>query len=246
MGRAALADPYCQERIKVMHQALRTACAVIGLFPLGIAAANAQPTAEANPFAGFYGGAVIGYDNYRLNNEATLPDFGTPSGKIGHMGGDGVSGGANIGYNFVLAPQLIAGIEGQFRYSDAEGRTSTAGAAGLSDVNSKTRESWGLGARLGFLPMPNTMLYAAGGWTNTRFRTSVDDAAGASLYRGSVRDDAWRVGGGVETALGGKWTARVDYTYSNYSGYEVPVAAANHISVEPASHQVQVGVSRYF
>lgn len=229
-----------------MNRMLCTACLALGLAPLGIAAANAQPAADANPFAGFYGGAVIGYDNNQLNNEATLPDFGMPSGRIAHMGGDGVMGGANIGYNFVLAPQLIAGIEGQFRYSDAEGRTSTPGATGLSDVNTKARESWGLGGRLGFLPVPNTMVYAAGGWTNSRFRTSVDDASGANIFRDSLHDDAWRVGGGVETALGGQWTARVDYTYSNYSGYEVPLNATNGVHVEPASHQVQVGVSRYF
>ena len=63
-----------------MKRTLRTACVTLGLVPAGIAAANAQPATDANPFAGFYGGAVIGYDNQRLNNEAALPDFGMPSG----------------------------------------------------------------------------------------------------------------------------------------------------------------------
>ncbi len=229
-----------------MHQTLRTACVAVCLFPLGIAAANAQSAGDANPFTGFYAGGVIGYDNNHLDNDATLPAFGVPNGRVSGMGGDGIAGGAILGYNFALAPRIVAGLEGQFRYSDAGGSTTTPGATGLSDVSTKARDSWGLGARIGFLPTRNTMLYASGGWSNTRFRTSVDDVTGANIYRDSSRDDAWRVGGGVETALGGNWTARLDYTYANYSGYDVPINNTNGIEVKPTSHQVSLAVSRYF
>lgn len=228
-----------------MKQTIRAAILAVGLLPAGMAAAHAQ-TGDGTPFTGFYLGGLVGYDDYHLNNDATLPGFGMASGRIDHMGGDGIAGGAIVGYNIALAPRVIAGVEGQFRYSDAGGSTTTPGTTGLSDLQTKARESWGLGGRLGFLPMPNMMLYASGGWTNSRFRTSIDDASGANIFRDSLTRDAWRVGGGVETALGGNWTAHVDYTYSNYSGYDVPVNATNDVLVKPTSHQVSLAVSRYF
>ncbi len=229
-----------------MKQTLRTACLAVGLMPVGIAAASAAPDGDDNPFAGFYVGGVIGYDDYHLDNDTVLPDYGLAGGRLAHMGGNGVAGGAIVGYNVAIAPQIIAGIEGQFRYSDAGGGTSIPGAAGLGAVDTKVRESGGVGGRLGFLPMRNVMLYASGGWSQGRFRTIVDDASGANLFRDSTTRNAWRVGGGVETALGGNWTARIDYTYSNYSNYDVPVSTGNDILVKPTSHQVSLAISRYF
>ena len=229
-----------------MNQTIRAACLAIGLLPVGIAVANAQPAGNDNPFAGFYLGGVIGYDDNHLDNDATLPSFGLASGRVGGMGGNGIAGGAIVGYNVALSPQWVAGLEGSFRYSDASGSTSTSGATGLSAIDTKARESWGLGGRLGFLPTRNLMVYASGGWTQGRFKTSVDNAAGINIFNDSSTQDAWRVGGGVEAALGGNWTARVDYTYANYSNYDVVLNSTNNIAVKPTSHQISLAVSRYF
>ncbi len=225
-----------------MNKALSTVTVALGVLVAGTAVANAQQSANQNPVSGFYVGGVLGYDNYSLNSSATLPTYGV-SGAINGLGADGVAGGAIVGYNIPLGPQFIAGIEGSFRYSDADVSTTVTG---LGSAGAKARESWGLGARVGFVPVDNVMLYASGGWTQGRFKTEVANAAGTTIYSGKDSQDAWRIGGGVEAALGSQWTARMDYTYANYSNYDIALSNTDSVFIKPTSHQVSLAISRYF
>jgi outer membrane immunogenic protein len=61
----------------------------------------------------------------------------------------------------------------------------------------------------------NTLIYARGGYTNARVRTSLDD--GAAIPMASSHRDGWLVGGGVEHAITDNVSARAEYRYADLS-----------------------------
>jgi outer membrane immunogenic protein len=234
-----------------MNTILRTTCVAACVLAATAGTAAAQSSGDRNPFAGFYAGAQVGYDSYQLNNRSDLPDFDEENGgRITGLGSDGIAAGLVAGYNFPLGDRFILGIEGSGRWSDASGNTSVSDDLSDTTIEQGNRWSWGIGGRAGFLVTPNAMLYASGGWGQTRFNTRfINTPVGGSpttVFDDGLTRDAWRVGGGVEAALGSGWAARLDYTYSNYNTYSVIIDPANSFVVEPESHQVSVGVSYYF
>jgi outer membrane immunogenic protein len=234
-----------------MNRFLRTAGLAGVVLAASSGAALAQSSADRNPFTGFYLGGMVGYDSFHNDNRADLPSFdGENGGRLTGLGSDGIAGGIVAGYNIPLGDRFIIGIEGSGRYSDASGHTSVSDTTSDSRIEQGQRWSWGVTGRAGVLVSPRTLLYASGGWGQTRFNTRfINTPAGADpteVFNDGVTRDAWRVGGGIEAALGGGWTGRLDYTYSNYGNYDVVLNPTNGFTVKPVSHQVSVGVSYYF
>ena len=234
-----------------MKSFLHTTCIATAIVVATAGAAAAQSSADRNPFTGLYAGGQVGYDSFHLNNRSDMPDSdGENGGRITGLGSDGIAAGALLGYNFPLSDVFIVGVEGTGRWSDASGNTSVSDNTSDSRIEQGNRWSWGVMGRLGLLVSNDTMLYASGGSGQTRFNTRfINTPAGGSpttVFDDGITRDAWRVGGGIESALGGGWTARLDYTYSNYSDYDVAINPTNSFVVEPAAHQVSVGVSYYF
>src|SRR3546814_19240327 len=80
---------------------------------------------------------------------------------------------------------------------------------GAALVTVDPKRSLDLTARAGYLVTDNTLLYARGGYTNARVRTSFDGAAG---FRSATENrDGWMVGGGVERAISDNVSARLEY-----------------------------------
>ncbi|MGE0668759.1 MAG: outer membrane protein [Sphingomonadales bacterium] len=234
-----------------MKALLRTTCVAAAALAATAGAAAAQSAGDRNPFTGFYAGGQVGYDSFQLNNRSDIPDFDDENGgRITGLGSDGIAAGAVLGYSFPLGDAFILGVEGTGRWSDASGNTSVSDDTSDSRIEQGNRWSWGVMGRLGLMISDRTMLYASGGWGQTRFNTRfINTPSGGDpveVFDDGLTRDAWRVGGGVEAALGGGWAARLDYTYANYSDYDVILDEDNSFAVEPAAHQVSLGVSYYF
>ncbi len=234
-----------------MNYVLRTACIATGMLAATAGAAFAQSSGDRNPFEGFYVGGMVGYDSFHNDNASDLPGFdGQNGGRLTGLGSDGIAGGVVLGFNVPLGNSFIVGIEGSGRYSDASGKTSISDNTSNSSIEQGSRESWGVVGRAGVLLSRNTMVYASGGWGQTRFNTRfINTPTGGSpttVFDDGITRNAWRVGGGIEAALGGGWTGRLDYTYANYSDYDVVLNSTNSFTVKPVAHQLSLGVSYYF
>ncbi|MEN3974673.1 outer membrane beta-barrel protein [Emcibacter sp. SYSU 3D8] len=234
-----------------MHHLLRTTCVAAGMLGATVGMAVAQPASDRNPFDGFYVGGMVGYDSFHLDNASDLPDFDEENGGfITGLGSDGIAAGAVLGVNMPLSDLFIVGIEGTGRWSDASGNTSVSDNTSETSIEQGNRWSWGVMGRVGMRVSDGMMIYGSGGWGQTRFNTRfINTPAGGSpttVFDDGVTRDAWRVGGGAEIALGGGWTGRLDYTYSNYGNYDVEINPTNALVVKPEAHQVSVGVSHYF
>jgi len=180
----------------------------VGVLALGIASVTAAdirrrppPPAKAPayvepPFSwtGPYVGINGGYGFGRSDFSAPLASgsFDTSGGLVG----------GTLGYNYQMG-QAVFGIEGDVDASWMKGDATCGGLA------CETKNSW-LGTvrgRLGYA-VGRFMPYVTGGAAFGDIKTSV-----AGLGSASETKAGWTVGGGVEAALNGPWSAKLEYLY---------------------------------
>jgi outer membrane immunogenic protein len=182
--------------------------ASVGLIALGVASATAAdiPRREAMPakapvyisqaynwtgaYVGLYGGGGWGHSN-------TSAPFAGSSNLSG-----GVAGGT-LGYNYQVG-LAVFGVEGDLGWSNIQG--SAICGAGFS---CSTRNDW-LGTvrgRLGYA-VDRFMPYVTGGAAFGDIKTSVAGVGDARSTKAG-----WTLGGGIEAAIAGPWTAKVEYLY---------------------------------
>lgn len=170
-------------------------------------AAGIGTVAHAEPFNGPFVGVQGGWSQ---------SDAGTPSTPLGDVAinrtHDSVVGGAFAGYDHKIGSRVVIGAEAgiQAGIDDSIVRNSSAGR-----ITIDPKYSFDLTARAGYLVTDNTLIYARGGYTNARVRTSIEDAGG--LRTVSSHRDGWLVGGGVERAITDNVSARVEYRYADLS-----------------------------
>ena len=126
----------------------------------------------------------------------------------GSTGGFDVSGGlvgGTIGYNWQLG-RWVFGLEGDIDWSDIRGSTSSGICVGTS---CETRNDWlGTGRiRIGYA-FDRFLPYVTGGVAFGDVKASV-----AGFGSSNDTNAGWTLGGGVEAAIAGPWTAKVEYLY---------------------------------
>lgn len=161
--------------------------------------AFAQDDAPPAPFTGAHVEALAGYDH------------------VG--GGDGADGflyGIGAGYDFQLGGAVL-GIEGEL--SDATTAARDTGFVTPTDsLRIAADRDLYIGGRIGVAVAPRTLLYAKGGYTNTRFKTTYNNGAGTVTESGNTLD-GYRIGAGIEqkfNLLGPGGFVKAEYRYSNY------------------------------
>jgi outer membrane immunogenic protein len=117
----------------------------------------------------------------------------------------GFLGGGTIGYNYQVG-QAVFGLEGDIDWSNIRGSTSNGICAG---TNCETRNSWLSTARgrIGYA-YDRWMPYVTGGAAFGDIKGNVAGFGSQSETR-----TGWTVGGGLEAAIAGPWTAKVEYLY---------------------------------
>jgi outer membrane immunogenic protein len=179
-----------------------------GLLALGVTAASAAdlPRRDVMPtkapvyapppvynWTGFYlginGGGAFGQSSF---------EGAVPSGTYNVSGG---LVGGTIGYNWQIG-QAVLGLEGDMDWASIRGSSNCAGLA------CDTRNDW-LGTargRLGYA-FDRWMPYVTGGAAFGNIKSSL---AGIDTDTTKV---GWTAGAGIEAAVGGPWTVKVEYLY---------------------------------
>ncbi|MCK9914537.1 porin family protein [Microbacteriaceae bacterium K1510] len=198
--------------------------ASVGLFALGIASASAAdlpPMPAKAPaylppplynWTGFYVG-INGGGGWGRS------DFSGPfnSGSFDTSGG--VVGGT-IGYNWQLPNQFVLGLEGDIDWSNIRGSSP----CGITSC--ETRNDWlaTIRGRVGYTGFwDRVMPYVTGGLALGNIKTNI-----AGLGSSDETKAGWTLGGGIEAAIAGPWTAKVEYLYVDLgSGSSVLGSDAN-------------------
>jgi outer membrane immunogenic protein len=166
---------------------------------LAAASLAAPALAQDGPsFTGIHVEGIAGWDRPQVPNDRT----------------NGIVYGAGVGYDF-RAGRAVLGIEGEASDSSADKCIDAVVSAGDRLCASAGRDLY-VGGRIGALVQPTTLLYAKAGYTNARFNTDYTTVSGVGNFRLHDTLDGFRVGGGVEQAIGRNAYVKAEYRYSNY------------------------------
>jgi outer membrane immunogenic protein len=231
--------------------------------------------APAYNWNGVYIGGHAGYRWTDADLTADPFTFATPGGPLTVPGRNenyklnGGIVGIHGGYNYLVAPQWLIGVEGDWSWghsSDSLATTITgSGSDGFTlnlNRNSEVTLNWQatLRGRLGFVNGP-WLLYGTGGvafahvkWNeSTVLNTTGPATVTSSAWSDSKTLTGWVAGAGVEYMFATNWIGRVEYLYESFGDFTVPTGLvlagspprAGNLDLS-AVQKVRIGISYKF
>jgi len=171
------------------------------------------PVAVPYDWTGFYIGANVGVG---LGRDLTAHGFpGAGTFNTTYLQPQGAIGGGQVGYNWqtnsFLGPLLI-GVEADIQ---ASGMSDGYPALNNLTTNYNQKLDWfgTVRGRVGLVRGP-VVSYFTGGYAAAGVKTTVTEGA-AVAFDSSTTRSGWVIGSGVEAALGGNWTGKIEYLYLN-------------------------------
>ena len=176
---------------------------------------KALPSMQTYTWSGFYLG---------VNGGGGWGDSSS-SGRFG-----GLVGGT-VGFNYQVS-QAVFGFEGDIDWSDLSRNGSCA------PVSCESRNDWlsTVRGRVGYA-VDRFMPYVTGGVAFGDVKTSV-----AGFGESNATKTGWTVGGGLEAAIIGPWTAKVEYLYVDLGSGDSPVGSTENFK----TNIVRAGVKYRF
>jgi outer membrane immunogenic protein len=192
-------------------------------------AAIPGPVGPAYSWTGFYAGANVGgiVGNDRISQvDVNSGPTGTATTEPTNIVPKGVLGGVQVGYNWQAGPRWLAGFEADFQGTNQDQRScaplscyiSTAQGDVLTRVQQKLDYFGTIRGRVGAIN-DNVLYYVTGGAAFGHFNQTVTiDQTGFPHFRVGTTADliGYAVGGGIEAALGGGWTTKLEYLFMDF------------------------------
>ena len=228
-------------RLQTPRMARVTTLATALLAPLPAIAAD-----PAGPRSGFYVGGNVGYGFG--NATATLSD---PTGMATANGTTQYGmlfGGVQAGYQEVLSSRWMLGIEADLSFPDFMdlSRVVSYRATGNSSANEQLEYVGTLRGRLGY-SMGNWTPFVTGGfaWASTRFSRTDSTTGNEDATSGQLRT-GYALGGGVDYALDRRWSARLEYLYTNLGLTGLSFASPARYDSQYDLNRFRVGLNYHF
>lgn len=241
------------------------------LFVLAISLLAGSSIAQS-AFEGFYVGASLGEKqetaawntNQLVPSATTYTVAVTQSTATPNFNSNAPRFGGYLGYNFSLSQSWILGGEADFGWANNSSTVGyIPGAYGNNPSNPdnttiKTTWDSSLRARIGYLVLPDWLIYGAGGMAVTQASATQNcyvygpwcgDANHSETYSKTMV--GWTAGAGVEAILAKNWIARVEYRYSDYGSFThtfLPAGSSddNNATVKVTSSVFNLGISYKF
>ena len=211
-------------QMKMRKYLLATALVGLGSAPTIAADLAARPYTKAPALAavydwtGFYigvnAGVGLGRDRFQhdwLGEEGIYSFYTSPQGGFG---------GGQIGYNWqtgsILGP-IVLGVEADIQGAGlSDDRTNFVIGASKTSYGQKLDWFGTARGRIGIANGP-VLSYVTAGYAFGNVKTNATQAAGpfALAFSTERTQSGWVVGSGVEAALGGNWTGKIEYLYLN-------------------------------
>jgi outer membrane immunogenic protein len=169
-----------------------------------------KETAPVYDWTGWYGGYHVG--------PGVSQTRGSTENIIGSIdrAGAGFAGGVQGGFNLQFAPHWVAGIETDISHLGIDRSFEDFVD---SNVAFGVRTNWygTIRGRLGYTNGPS-LFYATGGVAYVGLQNNFDFGSSSSA---SKTANGWTAGGGIESMLGGNWSARAEYLYVDAGSQDV-------------------------
>ena len=203
-----------------------------------------DPIVYATPeynWQGLYFGASVGYGWGNSSHEYYRNDnHGTATQDL-----SGGVAGLTVGYNFMMSPGLLVGLEADVGVMDlsAEDKVIFDGHVWKASFG----PMWGtMRARAGFLMTPSTLIYGTGGFAFMGVdEVGYGDAAGQTAWNRNFRT-GWTLGGGLEQAVSSNMTVKVEYLYMDFGRIEGLSENRETYAFENTASVVRVGANWKF
>ena len=182
-------------------------------------------------WTGLYWGVNVGYSWGEAKNDATLQVapgvFGT---RVGDPARSMVPSGASSRATTISSANGSGASKPTFRLLGRKGSDALQIAAGVPPtfLNTEHKLTWfGTSrSRLGVLWTPNTLLYGTFGVAYGQVKEDAVISRGPQSASLNFKDTkaGWTAGAGVESTIGGGWTAKLEYLYMDLGKTESTVA----------------------
>ncbi len=161
-------------------------------------------------------------------------------------------GTLTVGYDRQFG-KWVGGVFFDFDFSDISTDFSIPPAGFSTSLDHE--HSWSIGARFGFLTNPSTLWYGMAGYT----RASFDDISLGPVGTLHVPDfSGYFVGAGVESRLGGNWSLRAEYRFTQLDSEQLTLSfndcdegcsrrsEPSGVHLEPSMHTARVVLTYRF
>ena len=203
--------------------------AIAADMPLKAPAYQAPPAVYS--WSGCYVGANVGGAWSHQSVGVSVPPISDQAPASASLDSSSVTGGPHAGCNWQFSPSWVLGIEGDWSFTSLDGTGSAPNLLrsgvplnGGITFGSDTKWLASVRGRLGWVAMPNILLYATGGvaWNRT-------DYSGSDVLNGgcpncgitsfSNTQTGWVAGVGGEWApWSNNWIFRLEYLHYAFSG----------------------------
>jgi outer membrane immunogenic protein len=193
------------------------------------------PVALVYDWTGFYLGVNAGVG---LGRDRSILNVAQGSFNSTYLSPQGGLGGGQIGYNwqtYSLFGPLVLGVE-----ADIQGTGMSDGATSLpifGGVRYDQKLDWfgTVRGRIGTAHGP-VLSYVTAGYAYGSVNTSITEFGVPAFSSGNRMQSGWTVGSGVEAALGGNWTGKIEYLYldlgkktDSFTAFAVPQTFSTEI-----------------
>ena len=240
--------------MKLKKYLLATALVGLGSAPTLAADLAARPYTKAPALAavydwtGFYigvnAGVGIGRDRFQhdfLGVGSVYSFYASPQG--------GFAGG-QVGYNWQTGSPfgpIVFGVEADIQGAGLSDDRTTFNEVGvLRNYNQKLDWFGTARGRVGIANGPVLSYFTAGfAYANAKTNASASFGGVTNTFSNERTQGGWVVGSGVEAALGGNWTGKIEYLYLNLGNKSdiAALAAATPINTELRENIFRVGLN---
>jgi outer membrane immunogenic protein len=120
-----------------------------------------------------------------------------------NQGGSGYFGTVGAGFDWRFNSKWVAGFFGDGQFGSIKGTIQDQGPFFVG--NEKLRDTWAVGARLGYLVAPNVLSYVNAGYTGSNWSGTTmmlaQTVVATPFVTPSFSRNGWFIGGGVENNL---------------------------------------------
>lgn len=205
---------------------------------------------------GWYLGAQVGYDSYRVRNSIAGSVDGVGFAANPVISANGWVGGLMLGYGmmvnewFYLGGELFGNVSGVNQNMSAILDTTDGDSA---TTNFQVNGSYGLGVLPGIKMTDSTLTYVRLGWNWVNLKqkiTVVDTDAVAPVpttvsASNSNTTNGFVFGVGMETLIVDNWSLRGEFDHTWYSNFNAGTGATT-VSVGPSDNQYMLALLYHF
>lgn len=175
-------------------------------------------------YAGIGGGFAMANHELDFRNGPLAPPPPAFNVNLDGLGGDGSLLTLAVGADYQIHPMFLVGAFFDYDVMDVETEISGSltGFGGTAKASAKigVDDQWSIGGRIGYLPSPNTLLFASLGYTEVSvsdmtFTASATGLGSISGVLASVGDlSGYFIGGGAEIRLTDALSLKGEYRYT--------------------------------